>query len=125
MTSYVLPWPSTKLSPNGRLHWAVVAKVKAMYRYSCRLLVREQRQAQGAAAELPEGSLAIELVFFAPDRRKYDRDNLVARLKAGLDGLCDALQIDDSRFAKLTASVSTTVVKPDGQVLVTIKKADE
>ena len=38
------------------------------------------------------------MTFIPPDRRSYDRDNLVARMKAGIDGLADALSINDKRF---------------------------
>ena len=36
--------------------------------------------------------LVLEMTFIPPDRRSYDRDNLVARMKAGIDGLADALR---------------------------------
>ena len=38
------------------------------------------------------------MTFIPPDRRSYDRDNLVARMKSGIDGLADALKINDKRF---------------------------
>ena len=38
------------------------------------------------------------MTFIPPDRRSYDRDNLVARMKSGIDGLSDALRINDKRF---------------------------
>ena len=38
------------------------------------------------------------MTFIPPDKRSYDRDNLVARMKAGIDGLADALRINDKRF---------------------------
>jgi len=52
-----------------------------------------------------EGPWHVVLVFTPPDRRTYDRDNLVARMKAGIDGMCDALMIDDKDFDTLTAKV--------------------
>ena len=38
------------------------------------------------------------MVFIPPDKRNYDRDNLVARMKSGIDGLADAMRINDKRF---------------------------
>ena len=40
----------------------------------------------------------VTILFVAPNRRRYDVDNLLARLKAGLDGVCDALKINDVQF---------------------------
>ena len=101
-----LPWPDPKLSPNARLHWAIVYRAKAAYRDNCWAMARAQNVPQ-----LEEKvQYKIELRFVPPDRRQYDRDNLVARMKAGLDGLADALFIDDKQFAELTASVSADSV---------------
>ena len=46
------------------------------------------------------------MLFIPPDKRSYDRDNLVARMKSGIDGLADALRINDKRFNTV---ISTTV----------------
>lgn len=121
MIEFCLPWPDRRLSPNARQHWAQLAQAKARYRYTCGMLVREQITARGC--DLPDGPLAVELRFFRPNARTFDRDNLVARLKSGLDGMCDALGIDDKRIEKLTATVASTVVRPDGQVVVWIGAA--
>jgi crossover junction endodeoxyribonuclease RusA len=42
--------------------------------------------------------LRVSLDFRPPDRRRRDLDNLLASMKAGLDGLADALGVDDSRW---------------------------
>ena len=39
----------------------------------------------------------LQLMFFPPDKRKRDLDNMLARMKSGLDGFFDALEIDDAR----------------------------
>ena len=101
-----LPWPDPKLSPNARLHWAIVYRAKAAYRDKCWALAREQNVPQLEV----DTKYRLTLRFVPPDRRSYDRDNLVARMKAGLDGLADALFIDDQQFAELTASVSADSV---------------
>lgn len=49
---------------------------------------------QGARA-IKADSLKVHITFFRPDRREYDKDNLVARFKAGQDGLADVLKVDD------------------------------
>ena len=103
MLEFTLPWPQAKLSPNARVHWSTLAKEKKAYRSACWLTALDQLR--GWRPEVPEGPLLVELEFVPPNRRSYDRDNLIARMKAGLDGLSDALRIDDKRFSTLTARV--------------------
>lgn len=59
--------------------------------------------------KLPEGMLRLSITFYRPNRRSYDRDNLLARMKSGLDGMCDALKINDKRFAVLVIRVADEV----------------
>jgi len=100
VTTLTLPWPPNKLSPNARLHWGELAKAKKAYRTACYVAVKEQRK------QLPPGSrFDIALSFVPPTRRSYDRDNLTARMKSGLDGMADALGIDDSAFVRLSAEM--------------------
>lgn len=102
MIEFQLAWPPSELSPNKRLHWTQSAKFKKMYRATCAWEVIAKK-----VGPVPDGPLLLELTFVPPDRRSYDRDNLVARMKAGLDGVADALNIDDKRFSTLAARVST------------------
>lgn len=90
-----LPWPAKELSPNARQHWAAAAKAKKAYRARCRLL----GEASGLSL-VPKVSQAVgvHLTFVPPDRRARDWDNLVASMKAGLDGLSDAMGVDDSKW---------------------------
>ena len=92
----VLGWPPSDLSPNARLHWAKVARAKKQYRQACNSVSKEQLK-KYKYTELPE-FLVLEMVFIPPDKRNYDRDNLVARMKSGIDGLADAMRINDKRF---------------------------
>jgi crossover junction endodeoxyribonuclease RusA len=90
-----LPWFPATLSPNARKHWAEVAEAKKRYRMACWALTRESV----GNPMLPEqGEIHIKIEFFPPTNRKYDLDNLLASIKAGLDGVADALRVDDSRF---------------------------
>ena len=113
-----LPWPPPTLSPNRRVHWARLAKAKAAYRYACR--IETLRLTTAKERGLPTGQLLLSMEFAPPDRRSYDRDNLLARCKAGLDGMCDALGIDDRRFASVTVRVGEPVA--GGMVWVTIAR---
>lgn len=91
--SITLPWPPKELSPNARLHWAVLSKAKARYRSVCAWHARQQ-----GATRLDDvaEALHVTLTFHAPTKRAYDLDNALARMKSGLDGLADVLGVDDS-----------------------------
>lgn len=102
MIEISLPWPHKGLSPNARLHHMALAKLKQAYRAQCRLLASQHRQPVPA-------SPALVLEFMPPDRRRRDRDNLLASMKSGIDGVCDALGVDDSAFDPLVVSMKGPV----------------
>lgn len=89
-----LPWPPTGLSPNARLHWAKLAKLKKQYREVCWV----QSCKQGVK-KIKTEKLHITLTFIPPTRRAYDLDNALARMKSGLDGLSDAIGVDDKHWS--------------------------
>ena len=90
----IIPWPDKKLSPNARGHWAVKSKAKAMARRTAFALALEA----GWRTAWPEGRLHVWIDGYAPDKRKRDHDNFLSSLKAALDGIAQAMQVDDSRF---------------------------
>ena len=115
--TFSLPWPPATLSPNGSHgHWRTRAKAKKSYRDACYVSVLEQCVPKPTAA-----SLDLELLFVPPGHHRFDRDNLVARMKAGLDGVARAWGIDDHAFVRIAAEVSG-VPRRDGHVLVTVRE---
>ena len=98
MIEVVLGWPPSDLSPNKRLHWAKLASAKKQYRQKCNSVAKEQLKKYKKITENIPERLVLEMTFIPPDKRSYDRDNLVARMKSGIDGLADALKINDKRF---------------------------
>lgn len=100
MISITLPFPPAELNPNrknGR-HWAATNDIKASYLRDCRVLTL---QAMGKWVP-PAGTLALEITFVQPDKRRRDRDNLLAAMKSGLDGISQALGVDDQYFDPVT-----------------------
>jgi len=89
-----LPWPPAGLSPNARNHWAKLAKLKRQYREACAWTAASQ-----GAHPMNADKLHLTLTFVPPTRRQYDLDNALARMKSGLDGLADALRVDDSKWS--------------------------
>jgi len=114
MTTITIPWPPKTLNPNARQHFMALARAKRSYRATCDWTTRE------AKAKLDgDGPWRVTLTFHPPDRRSYDHDNLVARMKSGLDGIASALGVDDKLF-RLQAPVIGEPVKW-GNVTVTIE----
>jgi crossover junction endodeoxyribonuclease RusA len=107
MIQFTLGWPPKELSPNARLHWGKVSRAKKIYRKACWVICLEQIQDQVIPSPGEGSNLILELEFVAPDRRSYDRDNLGARMKSGIDGMCDALKIDDKVFGTVVCTLAT------------------
>jgi crossover junction endodeoxyribonuclease RusA len=93
MKKVTFPWPPKELSPNQKSHWAKKAKFAKQYRLTCWALAKEAKLETSK-----EGKVYLEITFFPPDKRHRDADNMVASIKAGLDGLADALQVNDRMF---------------------------
>ena len=96
----VLPWPDPRVFPNYRLshHWRASHKqVKA---------AREDGWASTLAAleARPPGidktqRIPVRVRFVPPDKRKRDEDGCLGAVKPYLDGIADALRVDDSLFS--------------------------
>lgn len=89
----IASWPASVLSPNSREHWTKRAKFKKSQRLEWATLARASRMTAPR-----EGKVDVRLEFIPTDRRPRDADNMLASCKAGLDGLADALGVNDSRF---------------------------
>ena len=91
-----LPFPPAKLNPNARHQWTALVKVKEKYGQDCFTLANAARK---RAAWVPhKGDIPLTITYIVPDRRKRDRDNLLAASKRGLDSVAKALGVDDSQF---------------------------
>jgi len=99
-----LPWPNRAMSSNARVHWAKKATAAHKYRYTCKMISLETIQAgkwdvQALREVVEEGKeLHVSIDFYPPDRRRRDDNNLPGLFKSGLDGVADALGIDDHLF---------------------------
>jgi crossover junction endodeoxyribonuclease RusA len=94
MLTVTLPWPDRRLSPNARCHWAAKARVAQAAHLEAWALARERRNGPLPA----EGPIRVALVFHPPTRARRDLDNFQAACKWALDGIAQALDVDDSRF---------------------------
>lgn len=88
-----LDLPPKELSPNGRTHWARKARAVRQYRMKAWAAARTETNAYRWEWERAE----LRAVWFLPDRRRRDPDNLMSSLKAAIDGLTDAHVLADDR----------------------------
>jgi crossover junction endodeoxyribonuclease RusA len=106
-----LGWPPSILSPNARAHWTKRAIAAKKYKTACWALALEAKLAAPA-----EGPIELAIEFVPPDNRHRDLDNMLASIKAGLDGLALALGVNDRRF-RLRLSVADRI---GGMVIVRV-----
>lgn len=107
-----LPWPPKELSPNARIHFHAKGRAVKAYREQAYWLTK----AAGLLAPA-EGGIALRFDFHPPDKRKRDLDNMLASIKAGVDGIADALEVNDQRFGFW---LSREEPVKDGKVVVSI-----
>lgn len=95
----VLPWPDRRLSPNARQHWRALAAVKKQARAdACTLATVAISLRDKRAIHDMDGRIPLTIRFYPPDARHRDADNMVSSIKAAMDGIADALGVNDRRF---------------------------
>lgn len=100
----ILPWPDAKLNPNRSkgMHWASTTALRKSARTSAGFLAHQAMAADRGSLRGSPDTLPLTITFVQPDRRARDRDNLLAALKPSLDGVADALGVNDSQFDPIT-----------------------
>lgn len=95
MKEIVLPWPDRALHPNARVHWSKRSKAAK----AARALAKGTALESGLhRVSWPPGRLHVWIDGYAPDRRARDHDGFLASLKSALDGIADAMQVNDRAF---------------------------
>jgi crossover junction endodeoxyribonuclease RusA len=119
-----LSLPDKCLSPNARCHWRVKGKATKAYRAAAKwqtvLATSASYDDHG-----PRGWTAATVLatFYFKDKRRRDRDNLLASLKSAFDGLADSgLVTDDAAFSYMP--VLTEVDKARPRVVLTITRTE-
>ena len=115
MLTIDLPWPPTVLNPNNRSHWAKKAKARAKHRADCYHLTKSASR----NVLFIDGNIPIKLQFFKPTKRSTDADNLLSACKGMIDGIAEALAINDKRFKPITVMLEDETAK-NGLVRVTL-----
>lgn len=93
-----LPWPPRELSPNARVHFLAKARVTKAYREQAYWLAYDLVGGSHAPPVPTQGPITLSFAFLPPDRRRRDLDTMLSSVKAGIDGIADALGVNDVRF---------------------------
>jgi hypothetical protein len=113
-------WPDGSLNPNSRIHWSVKGRARKEQREEACILAR-QSVPPASRQKLKElGALRLRLQFVRPNRRWVDIDNLIAASKGLIDGVADAVGLDD-RYFKMEFEIDDPPMKPGG-VRVTVSE---
>ena len=119
MTDHVallrLAWPTKPLWANSRVHWAKRSKAVAAYRREAYCLALEQ-----PAVKLKLSRPLLTFTFHPPDNRRRDIHNMPHTMKATIDGIADAMGVDDQHFLCRWPGVFAKPVT-DGCVLIEVK----
>jgi crossover junction endodeoxyribonuclease RusA len=101
-----LPFPNAKLNPNRSkgLHWAATSALRKSARAAAYAMTRVTALGTPwyGIERRKSDTVPLVITFIQPDRRHRDRDNLLAACKPSLDGVAEALEINDSQFDPVT-----------------------
>lgn len=89
-----LPFPAKALWPNGRAHWGTRRREVAKHR----AWAKTAAMATGAYYAGWPTRFAIALTVHPKTANRVDADNCIAASKAYLDGIADAMGVDDQCF---------------------------
>lgn len=110
----ILPFPDSRLSPNRRTDHRWLTNVRQLARSTGYYLAKD------AGLSVPDKTpLHLFLTFCPPDHRKRDLDNLLSSSKNILDGIFQALGVDDSNVHLTTLGMGKSV--QGGQTIVRIE----
>jgi len=93
-----LPFPDAVLFPNRKngKHWTATTVAKEAQKAAGFYMTMKALTSSGPQ-EWPE-HIPLSLMYVTPDKRNRDADNMLAASKALLDGMADALGVNDRRF---------------------------
>lgn len=116
MITITLPWLDSRLLPNRKngMHWTATHKIKQEALKNAFLATKKEIWGK----DIGNAKKSLKIVFYAPDKRKRDLDNLLAAMKPSIDGIAQALGIDDSLFRPITLNMG---LDPDKKGFVEIE----
>jgi hypothetical protein len=96
-----LPYPDRALWPNGRAHWAVKAREAKKLRRDAFFATK------AASVRIGDSPIPVHIICHPKARGPApDRDGIIGAAKSALDGIADALGINDRHFAAPTVEIA-------------------
>ena len=93
-----LPWPHKHLGQNSRVHWRTRHHLTALAKRDAFLLTRQLPDSQRKPVTDAQ-ALRLTVTLFPPTGQvRPDQTNMLDRLKAAIDGICQCCRVDDSRI---------------------------
>lgn len=117
MITLIHPWPDKSLSPNARKVWQSKSTAVKKARADAYFLAKQ------SGLQMRPGLVRMSLTFNPPDKSHRDLDNLGSRCKAMIDGVFQALELNDHCIIELRY-IRGQICKPDGQVVMVIVEAN-
>ena len=109
-----LPWPPKALNPNNRKKHLHATSERKRYKTACWALSKE--------AKLDYRLTHLDITFHPPDGRRRDLDNMLSAMKYGLDGLANAIGVDDYHWS---LSIRRGDKDPEKKGFIRIRLIDE
>ena len=113
-----LDFPPAELFPNRAkgTHWGKLYQLRSDYRENSTWLAKHQLKGWKHAGK----DIKLTLTFEMPDKRKRDADNCLAAAKGALDGLADAMMVNDQLFQPIM--IYRKIGTKPGKLIVEIKE---
>lgn len=97
-----IPWPHKDLGQNARVPWRTRHHLTALAKRDAFLLTRQLPESQRKPI-VSARALRLTVTLFPPSGRvRADQTNILDRLKAAIDGICDCCRVDDSIIESTT-----------------------
>ncbi len=117
----IVPWPHIYLSPNSRINWQAKSQISKRHRFNAKFLTLATVGC-GNLAHPIDDYIEVQMIAHPRDKRKRDEDNIIASMKSSLDGIADALGVNDASFHFKELEFAETKRPPDIEVWLTWKE---
>jgi crossover junction endodeoxyribonuclease RusA len=100
---YEIPYPPKELMPNKKngSHWAKTKKIKDLA-FNEAFTITKSKMKDFPISLNKQDKYKLTLTYYQSDKRHRDLDNLLASSKSQIDGIANALDIDDRQFQPIT-----------------------
>lgn len=116
-----LPFPGHCLSPNQKQHPMQLHRARKSYKK----VAGDELLAQGVRlVKHDDTPIIVTMRFIPPGNFRYDRDNLMARMKSGLDAIAIAIGVDDHNFRPQPPILDPAEGRNAARVEVTLSRED-